>query len=875
MAAAATDTRQLLLQVDASISLAQRNLNQLASQIQRESQQMDQALGRVDAATERLGQSFVRQRARGRDTVVSLGQMRSGAQQLSFQIGDVAQQFAMGTRPMTIFAQQSGQVIQAFTMMRGSAGGFLGFLGGPWGAVITGAGIIAASFAGKLFEQGNAVDDLVKKMREKADQTRNNILADEAWKRTVEGLTEAIRKRREEQEKALQTDIQAEQAALAAARGGLRQAQNQREQIARELSSAQEELQRLRAVEARAGGRGAGPAGAAVAAQQQEVDRLRQQLADTMANVREAETTIRQSEVTIGERRVTAQLDAVKAATDRYTEALGRLREERTKGLITQSEFERRLTDETRRRDAAIKSARDAQRQTRSDRRTKAQAYQDFVEALREQGVNITSGYRSQAEQNRLRSKLGKDAAKFSLHTAHRAVDVPLSATDEQIMAAAAQAGLRGLRIQRKPGARGGPHGHVSWSGFGDRGDDAAIQDARRRAEEEAAREAEKLARNLASHNRDMAQTGEEILRARLEQAGSADDAAKVELEIINAQHDRLRAEVEESVRRGDRSQQQADEFLARQEIIVQMRRDAVERKRLADNAQEQLRDEEAAIGLRQELLEGARSLARTSAARRRIELELLDTMFAIRRARLEEALAAAELANNTREAARIQAEINALPQVRSQAEEGVRRDTAGPMERWIQSIPQDAAEIAEAFEEIRVRGLDSLADGIADVATGAKSLGEVFSDVSRQIIGDIARMVARMLIMRALMRIFPGLGGAVGGAAPGNDIVVTGLPTSLPGRATGGAVWPGRTYRVGERGEEAFAPKVPGVIIPNHALRYGGGRGQLTVHVHAQGAVLTSEVRRWVAEGVVLATETGGQSGLAKVVSKQQRLYP
>ena len=63
-------------------------------------------------------------------------------QQLSFQIGDVAQQFALGTSPMVIFAQQGGLVVQALSMMRGSAGGLLGVLAGPWGAVIMGAGMI-------------------------------------------------------------------------------------------------------------------------------------------------------------------------------------------------------------------------------------------------------------------------------------------------------------------------------------------------------------------------------------------------------------------------------------------------------------------------------------------------------------------------------------------------------------------------------------------------------------------------------------------------------------------------------------------------------------------------------------------------------------
>jgi hypothetical protein len=55
-----TDVRQMLLQVDASVVLAQRNLNQLAAQVQRDSARMDTSLSRVDAASARVGGAFGR-----------------------------------------------------------------------------------------------------------------------------------------------------------------------------------------------------------------------------------------------------------------------------------------------------------------------------------------------------------------------------------------------------------------------------------------------------------------------------------------------------------------------------------------------------------------------------------------------------------------------------------------------------------------------------------------------------------------------------------------------------------------------------------------------------------------------------------------------
>lgn len=84
------------------------------------------------------------------------GMMRAGMQQLSFQLGDVATQFASGTRPMIIFAQQGSQVIQAIQMMSNSSKGLLGFLAGPWGQAFTAAAIVVSALTAKLGENEQA-----------------------------------------------------------------------------------------------------------------------------------------------------------------------------------------------------------------------------------------------------------------------------------------------------------------------------------------------------------------------------------------------------------------------------------------------------------------------------------------------------------------------------------------------------------------------------------------------------------------------------------------------------------------------------------------------------------------------------------------------
>ncbi len=90
----------------------------------------------------------------------SAGAQRAGMQQLSYQISDVASTFALGINPMVIFAQQGGQVVQALAMMRGSAGGLVGFLAGPWGAAFMGAVTVAGLLIPKLLDTSKAMDDV-------------------------------------------------------------------------------------------------------------------------------------------------------------------------------------------------------------------------------------------------------------------------------------------------------------------------------------------------------------------------------------------------------------------------------------------------------------------------------------------------------------------------------------------------------------------------------------------------------------------------------------------------------------------------------------------------------------------------------------------
>ena len=99
-----------------------------------------------------------RQRARGRENVVSIGAQRAGLQQLGYQIGDVSMMYSLGARPATIFATQIGQITQAAQLALGGSSKFATFLTGPWGIAMIVAVQALSPFLGKLWETEEAME---------------------------------------------------------------------------------------------------------------------------------------------------------------------------------------------------------------------------------------------------------------------------------------------------------------------------------------------------------------------------------------------------------------------------------------------------------------------------------------------------------------------------------------------------------------------------------------------------------------------------------------------------------------------------------------------------------------------------------------------
>jgi hypothetical protein len=113
-----------------------------------------------------------------------------------------------------------------------------------------------------------------------------------------------------------------------------------------------------------------------------------------------------------------------------------------------------------------------------------------------------------------------------------------------------------------------------------------------------------------------------------------------------------------------------------------------------------------------------------------------------------------------------------------------------------------------------------------------------------------IAELMAKMVIGN--------IGGGLGGGG-GLGSLVAGLFGGL--FADGGDPPVGKVSIVGERGPEVFVPKVPGTIIPNHAL--GGGAAPINFTINAPGATAetVAMIRRELANAAPMIIDAANQT--------------
>lgn len=139
-----------------------------------------------------------------------------------------------------------------------------------------------------------------------------------------------------------------------------------------------------------------------------------------------------------------------------------------------------------------------------------------------------------------------------------------------------------------------------------------------------------------------------------------------------------------------------------------------------------------------------------------------------------------------------------------------VRADTAG--------FARDVATMRGTLEGPLEAGANKAGRSLESALLRATRTGKLGFD-------DLRRVALATLAEIATAAVRGGIGAITGGGAGGligAGAKVLGGVLGLPGRATGGAVAPGRGYVVGERGPELFVPTTSGRIETGAS---GGGR--------------------------------------------------
>lgn len=137
-----------------------------------------------------------------------------------------------------------------------------------------------------------------------------------------------------------------------------------------------------------------------------------------------------------------------------------------------------------------------------------------------------------------------------------------------------------------------------------------------------------------------------------------------------------------------------------------------------------------------------------------------------------------------------------------------------------------EAQNVAGQVEQVLTRAFDGALDSLVDfVMTGKGNFG----DLARSILADLLKIELKVQLSRVLGPILGGLGGLGGFGGANGGVTINGIGGEITfggGRATGGSVWPGSSFDVGENGRERFVPTTSGLIMPSDQT--GGG-----VHIH------------------------------------------
>ncbi len=225
------------------------------------------------------------------DNRVSAEQQRQSTIMLGQQLQDFSVQVVSGQNVATAFAQQIGQASFALQGMGGKLAGVAAFLTSGWGIAATIGTVVLTPLVAKIFEQNNALEDAVSKLKKTAIESEVSARAQDIFAKSAEGVAQAIR----DQKKALDDASDAHR--TAAERANIEAKQN----LENEISIRRVTLAMIEQAKARADSTispitgGGGAANLAQSAAAARVRELEAQAAAQQAKIATAEQNVQRS----------------------------------------------------------------------------------------------------------------------------------------------------------------------------------------------------------------------------------------------------------------------------------------------------------------------------------------------------------------------------------------------------------------------------------------------------------------------------------------------------------------------------------------------------------------------------------------------------
>jgi tape measure domain-containing protein len=291
-----------------------------------------------------------------------------------------------------------------------------------------------------------------------------------------------------------------------------------------------------------------------------------------------------------------------------------------------------------------------------------------------------------------------------------------------------------------------------------------------------------------------------DTLRAQQERTNDTVTRSQIDEQILDIERQDYAAQLALQVATKDLTKVRAEQLLEAYDAADQERRLTVQVQRNREIAEENREIDQERRDIARETLQHQVDMASTAAERRSAESELLELAYRQERARLEEVIADEASSRAAVEKARLR--LADLDNWRSREQESINQRNMGPLGSYLESLPTTAAKANEALEQVAVRGLKSLEDGLVDVLNGTKSLAAAFRDMATSIISDLLRIQIQRMITAPLANMLGGGGkgggigsflgsifGAAGGKGGGAGSVFGSVAKAFAG---GGSIIPG-----------------------------------------------------------------------------------